>query len=257
MLPIRIGKERPLKKNEALSEIDILAFGAHPDDVELGCGGSIAKSVAQGKRVGIIDLTRGELGTRGTPEIRAEEAKSSATLLQLAFRENLRFRDGFFTNDEVHQRKVIEKIRTYRPKVVLCNAHEDRHIDHGRGSQLVRDACFLSGLEKVETKAPPGTPQKAWRPKWVLHYIQWNEVKPHIIIDISGFLETKMQAVKSFSSQFYVPESKESDTPISSANFLDSIAYRARNLGRLIGVEAGEGFTTSQPLAVNDFDSLL
>ncbi|MDG1912727.1 MAG: bacillithiol biosynthesis deacetylase BshB1 [Flavobacteriaceae bacterium] len=237
--------------------LDILAFGAHPDDVELGCAGTLARSVSQGKTAGIIDLTQGEMGTRGSVALRKEEAAKSKAILKVNIRENLAFRDGFFINDEVHQRAVIQKIRTYRPEVVFCNAVHDRHIDHGKGNRLVNDACFLSGLTKVKTQSESGENQEAWRPKLVLEYIQWNEIEPDIVFDISGFLETKLKAVKAFSSQFYNPNGVEESTPITSLNFLESVAYRAHNLGRLIGTEAGEGFTSRQPLSVNNLNSLI
>ena len=238
-------------------KLDILAFGAHPDDVELGCAGTLSKSITQGKKVGIVDLTQGEMGTRGTPQLRLEEAQKAAELLGVAVRENLGFRDAFFVNDEIHQRQVIQKIRAYQPEIVLCNAYTDRHIDHGKGSTLVREACFLSGLVKVVTQNDQVADQSAWRPKLVLEYIQWEEITPDIVLDISGHLEQKIRVVKAYSSQFYNPDSQEKETPISSSNFLESIHYRARNLGRLIGTEAGEGFTSQQTLAVGDLFSLL
>ncbi|MFQ3341836.1 MAG: bacillithiol biosynthesis deacetylase BshB1 [Flavobacteriaceae bacterium] len=237
--------------------VDILAFGAHPDDVELGCAGSIALSVSQGKTVGIIDLTKGELGTRGNVVIRNEEATKAAKILGVTFRENLAFRDGFFQNDELHQRVVIQKIRTYRPEVIFCNAFHDRHIDHGKGSKLVNDACFLSGLSKIETHDGLGNPQGAWRPKIVLEYIQWNDIEPNIILDISGFLDKKIEAVTAFSSQFHTNKSDEKTTPISSLNFLESVSYRAKNFGRLIGTDAGEGFTSKQPLSIRTIEALI
>ena len=237
-------------------KLDILAFGAHPDDVELGCGGTIAKLSAQGKKIGIIDLTAGELGTRGTPELRQQEANNASEILGVLVRENLHFRDGFFINDENHQRKIIEKIRQYQPNIVLCNAITDRHIDHAKGSNLVSDACFLSGLVKIETQINKEK-QNAWRPKMVFHYIQWKSIEPHFVLDISGFLDTKMQACLAYSSQFYDPTSNEPQTPISSKNFIDSISYRAKDLGRIIGTEAAEGFTTEKYLGLKDFDGLI
>ena len=181
--------------------VDILAFGAHPDDIELGCSGSIALSISQGKTVAAIDLTRGELGTRGNAETRDREAKEAAVILGLQVRENLDFRDGFFTNDEMHQKAVIQKVRFYQPEIVFCNALRDRHIDHAKANQLVNDACFLSGLSKIETQDENGRIQKAWRPKVVLEYIQWNDITPHIVVDISSFLSTKIKAVTAYSSQ--------------------------------------------------------
>jgi bacillithiol biosynthesis deacetylase BshB1 len=230
---------------------DILAFGAHPDDIELGCGGTLAKATQAGKKVVAIDLTQGELGTRGSAELRLEEAAKAAKILGLQARENMGFKDGFFQNDEAHQRALIQKIRSYRPDVVLCNAETDRHIDHGKGSDLVHTACFLSGLTKIETIDPSGKTQQSWRPRYVFHYIQWYDLPPHFIVDISGFLDQKLTAVKAFTSQFYDPKSTDEQTPISSKNFIESVRYRAENLGRLIGSEAGEGFTSRQPLGVD------
>ena len=237
--------------------IDILAFGAHPDDVELGCSGTIALSVSQGKSVAIIDLTEGELGTRGSADLRKQEAEKAASILQVTRRENLAFMDGFFVNDSTHQLKVIQKIREYKPEIVLCNAVRDRHIDHGKGNQLVNDSCFLSGLVKIETLDAKGLPQQAWRPKLVLEYIQWDDISPNIVLDITGFLEHKMEAVKAYTSQFFDPNSKEMDTPISNKNFLESVEYRAKNFGRLIGTKAGEGFTSRQLLSVASLETLI
>ena len=237
-------------------KVDILAFGAHPDDVELGCGGSIAKAVSQGKSVGIIDLTRGELGTRGSAEIRDQEATAAAKVLGLSFRKNLAFRDGFFVNDETHQMAIIQLIRIHQPKIVLCNAIEDRHIDHGKGSQLVSDACFLSGLKKIVTKDESGNIQEPWRPAHVYHYIQWKEIKPDFVVDISNHIDTKMEAIHAYASQFYDANSQEPSTPISSQNFLESVRYRAQNLGRLTGVAAAEGFTVERTPLIQDFDQL-
>ena len=237
-------------------KVDILAFGAHPDDVELGCGGSIAKAISQGKTVGIIDLTRGELGTRGTAEIRDLEAAAAAKVLDVTFRKNLAFRDGFFVNDEAHQTAIIQLIRIHQPKIVLCNAIEDRHIDHSKGSQLVSDACFLSGLKKIVTKDESGNIQEPWRPAHVYHYIQWKEIKPDFVVDISNHIDTKMQAIHAYASQFYDAKSQEPSTPISSQNFLESVRYRAQNLGRLTGVAAAEGFTVERSPLIQDFDQL-
>ena len=236
-------------------KLDILAFGAHPDDVELGCSGTIAKEVSLGKKVGIIDLTRGELGTRGSVEIRNSESAMASEILGVSVRENLDMRDGFFINDEAHQLKIIQMLRKYRPEIVLCNAIADRHIDHGKGSKLVSDACFLSGLVKIETELN-GEKQHAWRPKVVYHYIQWQNIKPDFVVDISGFLDKKMDSVLAYGSQFYDPNSNEPVTPIASKNFLDSVKYRAEDFGRLVGVEYAEGFTTERYLAVNSLADL-
>ena len=239
-------------------KLDILAFGAHPDDVELGAGATIAKEVANGKKVGIVDLTRGELGTRGSAEIRDQEAAAAAEILKISVRENLGFADGFFVNDKEHQLEIIKVIRKYRPEIILCNAIEDRHIDHGKGSKLVSDACFLSGLIKIETKLEGTTKlQEAWRPKVVYHYIQWKNIAPDFVVDVSGFMEKKTEAILAYSSQFYDPKSDEPETPITSKNFIDSVNYRARDLGRYIGVEHAEGFTVERYLAVDSLDDLI
>ena len=231
-------------------KLDILAIGAHPDDVELGCGATVAKEISLGKSVGILDLTRGELGTRGSAEIRAQEAAKAAEILGVDVRENLGFADAFFINDREHQVKIIEIIRKYRPEIVLCNAVDDRHIDHPKGSKLVSDACFLSGLRKIETMYM-GEKQEAWRPK------QWKNLEPDVVIDISGFIEVKMAAVQAYSSQFFDPNSKEPNSPISSKNFIESVKYRAQDLGRLVGVDCAEGFNSERYVAVKSFDNLI
>ena len=236
-------------------KLDILAFGAHPDDVELGCSGTIAKEVSLGKKVGIIDLTRGELGTRGSVEIRNAESARASEILGVVVRENLDMRDGFFVNDEAHQLKVIQAIRKFQPDIVLCNAVTDRHIDHGKGSKLVSDACFLSGLIQIKTQLN-GEAQQAWRPKLVYHYIQWQTIEPDFAVDISGFMDKKMDSVLAYGSQFYDPNSKEPVTPITSKNFLNSVIYRAQDLGRLVGVEYAEGFTVERYLTVNSLGDL-
>lgn len=237
-------------------KLDILAFGAHPDDVELGCGGTLVKEITLGKKVGIIDLTRGELGTRGSVEIRNQESANAAKILGVSVRENLDMRDGFFVNDESHQMKIIKMLRKYQPEIVLCNAIEDRHIDHGKGSQLVSNACFLSGLVKIETEID-GEKQEAWRPKLVYHYIQWKNITPDFVVDITGFNDKKIEAILAYSSQFYNPNSNEPETPIASKNFLESLNYRAQDLGRLIGTDYAEGFTVERYLAVNSLADLI
>lgn len=236
-------------------KLDILAFGAHPDDVELGCSGTIAKEVSLGKKVGIVDLTRGELGTRGTAEIRDQEANDAAKILGVSVRENLNFRDGFFVNDEAHQMEIIKVLRKYRPDVVLCNAVKDRHIDHGKGASLVSDACFLSGLRRIETTMD-GAQQEAWRPKHVFHYIQWQPLTPDFYVDITGFMDEKVNSIYAYKSQFYDPNSKEPETPISSKNFIDSVVYRSRDYGRVAGVDYAEGFTTNQAILISSLDQL-
>ena len=237
-------------------KLDIVAFGAHPDDVELGCSGTIAKEISLGKKVGIIDLTRGELGTRGSVEIRNQEAAAAAKILGVSVRENLDLRDGFFVNDEAHQLKIIKMIRKYQPEIVICNAIEDRHIDHGKGSQLVSDACFLSGLMKIETEIN-GENQKAWRPKLVYHYMQWKNLTPDFVVDITGFNDKRVASILAYSSQFYDPNSDEPETPIASKNFLESLNYRPKDLGRLIGTDYAEGFTVERYLAVNSLSDLM
>lgn len=236
--------------------LDILAIGAHPDDVELSCSGTIAKEVDRGKKVGILDLTRGELGTRGTAEIRDKEAKDAAEILGVCMRHNLEFSDAFFENNTSHKLEIIKIIRKYKPEIVLCNAIEDRHIDHGKGAKLVSDACFLSGLRKIET-IMDGNKQPAWRPKQVLHYIQWKNLEPDVVVDISGYIDKKVEAVKAYRSQFFDENSNEPNTPISSSNFLDSITYRSRDLGRLINTEHAEGFTTERHVAVDSVFDLI
>ncbi|WP_075343661.1 bacillithiol biosynthesis deacetylase BshB1 [Tenacibaculum agarivorans] len=236
-------------------KLDILAFGAHPDDVELGCSATIAKEISLGKKVGIVDLTRGELGTRGSAELRDEEAAKAAEILGVSVRENLGFADGFFKNDTVHQIEIIKMIRKYQPEIVLCNAIDDRHIDHPKGSQLVSDACFLSGLLKIETNLD-GEKQEKWRPKLVYHYIQWKNIEPDFVVDVSGFMDKKIDSVMAYSSQFFDPKSDEPETPITSKNFTESVEYRAKDLGRLIGVDYAEGFTVERFVAVESLSKL-
>ncbi|WP_343329481.1 bacillithiol biosynthesis deacetylase BshB1 [Polaribacter staleyi] len=237
-------------------KLDILAFGAHPDDVELGCGATIAKEISLGKKVGIVDLTRGELGTRGSADLRDIEAVNSAKILGVSVRENLRFSDGFFVNDKEHQLEVIKMIRKYQPEIVLCNAIDDRHIDHPKGSSLVSDACFLSGLLKIETTIE-GELQEKWRPKLVYHYIQWKNLEPDFVIDVTGFMDLKKKSVLAYTSQFYDPTSNEPETPITSKNFTDSVDYRAKDLGRLIGVGFAEGFISERYVAVENLSKLI
>ena len=237
-------------------KLDILVFGAHPDDVELSCGGTIAKEISLGKKVGIVDLTRGELGTRGSAEIRDEEAANAAQILGVTVRENLRFRDGFFVNDEAHQLKIIEMLRKYRPDVVIANAIDDRHIDHAKGSKLVSDACFLSGLRKIATQND-GVAQEAWRPAVVYHYIQWKNLAPDFVVDITGFIDIKVASLMAYKSQFYDPNSTDPVTPIATKNFKDSIHYRAADLGRLINTDHAEGFTAERHVAVSSLSNLI
>ena len=237
-------------------KLDILAIGAHPDDVELGCGATLAKEIANGKKVGILDLTRGELGTRGTAKTRAVEAEDAANILGVLIRENLAFADGFFVNDKAHQLEIIKIIRKYRPDIIICNAIDDRHIDHGKGSKLVSDACFLSGLVKIETTLASEN-QNPWRPKQVYHYIQWKPIEPDFVVDVSKFMDIKKKAVLAYKTQFFDASSKEPETPISSRNFIDSIEYRARDLGRLVGVDYAEGFNVERYIAVDSLFDLI
>lgn len=227
-------------------KLDILVLAAHPDDAELGCGGTILRHVALGHKVGVVDFTQGELGTRGTVETREQEAAASAKILGLSVRENLKLRDGFFKNDEEHQLKVIRAIRTYQPDVVLANAIYDRHSDHGRAAQLAADACFLSGLTKINTTDEKGNKQEAWRPKVVYHYIQSLFIEPDFVFDITPHWEKKLDAIRAFKTQFFDPNSSEPETYISSPNFLRMIESRAVELGHAIGARYGEGFTVQR-----------
>ena len=221
-------------------KLDILAFGAHPDDVELGCGGTLIKEIQNGKKVGVIDLTRGELGTRGSIAIRDKETKDASEIMSLDIRENMNFKDGFFKDDEFHKLDLIKKIRKYKPDIVVTNALSDRHPDHGRSSNITVDASFLAGLEKIDTN------QEVWRPKYIYHYIQFNNLTPDFVIDISSQMDLKIKAVKAYSSQFYNPTSKESKTIISSKEFLESVKYRAQDFGRLSNCKYAEGFISQQ-----------
>jgi N-acetylglucosamine malate deacetylase 1 len=232
-------------------KLDILVLAAHPDDAELGCGGTIAKHISLGHKVGIVDFTRGELGTRGTPQTREKEAAESARILGVSVRENLGLKDGFFQNDQENQVAVVRAIRKYRPEIVLANAVYDRHPDHGKGSELANDSCFLAGLEKIET-SEGGKLQTPWRPKVVYHYIQSQLIEPDFVIDISEFWEKKMMAVRAFQTQFYNPASKEPDTYISNPGFLKLLESRANEFGHAIGANYGEGFTVRRIIGVNN-----
>ncbi|MDC1355928.1 bacillithiol biosynthesis deacetylase BshB1 [Flavobacteriaceae bacterium] len=238
-------------------KIDILAFGAHPDDIELSCGGTLIKEIQNGKSVVLIDLTKGELGTRGTAETRKVEAAKAADILGVSLRENMNFSDGFLVNDKAHQLALIKKIRQYRPEIVLCNAVDDRHIDHGVASKLVSDACFLSGLMKIETCLEDSNEiQQPWRPKTLYHYIQWKILQPDFVVDISAQMDQKMEAVLAYATQFYDPKSQAPETPITSKNFVDSIRYRAADLGRLTGVSYAEGFNVERLPAIDSLFDL-
>lgn len=240
-----------------MNDLDILAFGAHPDDVELGAGGTLISHKAKGYSFGIVDLTQGELGTRGTAEIRLEEAKKAAEIMGADARENLGFDDGFFVNDKAHQLKVIEKIRKFRPRIVICNAEHDRHPDHGRGGALIEEACFYAGLIKIETQNEDGFSQEPWRPEKVLHYIQYHDHKPDLLVDITEVMEQKMEAIKAYASQFYDPKSKEPATLISQPGFLKNIENRAAYYGQYIQVKFAEGFTSRTLTGTKDIFSLI
>lgn len=236
-------------------KLDILVFAVHPDDAELGCSGTLLKHIADGKKVGIIDFTRGELGTRGSAEIRDTEAADSAKILGLHVRENLKLRDGFFKNDEEHQLALIKMVRKYQPEIVLTNALHDRHPDHGRAGDLANDAIFLSGLRRIETELD-GVAQTAWRPRLVLQYIQDRYIEPDVIIDITDFMETKLAAIRAFKTQFDSPDNKEPQTYISSPEFLEAVISRAREFGKSIGATYAEGFTSRKLLGVDSLFNL-
>lgn len=237
-------------------KIDILAIGVHPDDVELGCSGTLSKHIDMGKKAGILDLTRGELGTRGNAEIRTKEAMHAAEILGVSFRTQLNFKDGFFLNNAEHQMEIIQQLRKHKPDIVLCNAIDDRHPDHGRASKLVKDACFYSGLKKIESELD-GVKQDAWRPRAVYHYIQDHYIHPDFVIDITDHLKKKHEAIMAFSSQFYDPNSSEPITPISSKDFLESLDSKMSIWGRAMGVSYAEGFTVSRYPGVNSLFDLI
>lgn len=231
--------------------LDILVFAAHPDDAELSCAGTIMKEIASGKKVGIVDLTRGELGTRGTAETRKTESAAASAIMGVVVRENLEMADGFFKNDEEHQRKIIQTIRKYKPAIVLCNALSDRHPDHGRAAQLVADSCFLSGLIKIDTG------QEVWKPRAVYHYIQDRTLKPDFLIDISAFMDRKMQAIRAYKTQFYDADSQEPSTYISNPDFLNILVGRCAEWGKQIGVAYAEGFNSQKLIGIENLNSLL
>lgn len=237
-------------------KVDVLAIGAHPDDVELGCGGTLAKLISEGKKVAIVDLTQGELGTRGTNFTRAEEAAEASKILRISARENLKMKDGFIQNSEEYQMKIVTMIRKYQPEIVLSNAIDDRHPDHAKASKLVSDACFLSGLVKIETVLE-GNNQQPWRPKHIFNYIQWKNITPDFVIDITDFMQKKIDACLAYKTQFYDPNSTEPITPIATKDFLESLTYRAQDLGRLSGVDFAEGFTTEKLIALKNFDGII
>lgn len=236
-------------------KLDILVIAAHPDDAELACSGTIASQIAKGYKVGILDLTKGEMGTRGTPELRMQESEESSRILGISVRENIGFKDIFFKDDDPHRLEIIKIIRKYQPEIVLANAVSDRHPDHGKGGAVASNACFMSGLRKIETTLD-GIVQDPWRPKYVYHYIQNNYIKPDFVVDITDFWETKIESIKAFKSQFYDPNNKEPASFISSAEFLDFIEARAREFGHSIMVKYGEGFTVERNLGITDLFDL-
>ncbi|GAB3502754.1 bacillithiol biosynthesis deacetylase BshB1 [Emticicia fontis] len=238
-------------------KLDILVMAAHPDDAEMSCGGTMAIAIEKGKKVGIVDFTRGELGTRGTPEIRASEAAAASEILGISVRENLEFRDGFFKNDEEHQMKLIRTIRRYQPDIVLANAIEDRHPDHGKGAALAVDACFLSGLRMINTYEEDGTQQATWRPKFLYHYIQDRYIKPDLVVDISKYWDLKEASIRAYKSQFHDPNSTEPESYLTSPEFLDFLKARSQEMGHSIGVRFGEGFTKTRILGVKDIFDLI
>ena len=237
-------------------KLDILAIGVHPDDVELGCAGTIMAAIAEGKKVGIIDLTRGELGTRGNAETRKVEARNAAKIMGVEIRENLGMADGFFQNDEQHQRLIIQAIRKYRPTIILANAPEDRHPDHGRSSKMISDAAFLSGLRKIETVLD-GASQTEWRPTYVFHYLQDRFLQPSFVVDISKYMDKKLESVLAYTTQFYNPDLDEPQTYISSPQFIETVKARAMMLGKRIGVEYAEGYISEKMIGISSFDSLI
>lgn len=240
-------------------KLDILAIGVHPDDVELGCSGVLINEIKNGKKTGIIDLTQGELGTRGTKETRYAEAQKAAEIIGVAVRENLKMRDGFFRNDEEHQLQLIAAIRKYQPEIVLANILDDRHPDHGRAGHLISDACFLSGLEKVKTVGSDGKEQQKWRPKYIFHYLQDWYHDPDLIIDVSDSFEQKMKSVEAYTTQFHVEGHVQegAETYISTPDFLQSVVARARMLGKRIGVKFAEGYICEKKIGLRNFDALV
>ncbi|HKC68205.1 MAG TPA: bacillithiol biosynthesis deacetylase BshB1 [Bacteroidia bacterium] len=232
-------------------QVDILAIGVHPDDIELSCAGTILKHIALGKTAGLLDLTLGEMGTRGNAELRTQEAMKSAKIMGVAFRKQLQFADCFFENTQPHILEIIKVIREHKPQIVLCNAISDRHPDHGRAAKLVADACFYSGLVKIDTK------QAAWRPKAVYHYIQDNYIHPDFVVDVTDYADKKREAIMAFSSQFYDPNSKEPQTPISSPEFLEALNAKMSLWGRAIGTRYAEGFTVGRYPGVNNLFDLV
>jgi bacillithiol biosynthesis deacetylase BshB1 len=237
-------------------KLDILAFGVHPDDVELGCSGTIINAIVEGKKVGIIDLTQGELGTRGTIETRYIEASAAVKAMGVSARDNLKMEDGFFKHDKKNIREVIRAIRKYQPEIILCNAPEDRHPDHGRSAKLVAEAAFLSGLRKIETKED-GKMQAAWRPTYVFHYIQDRFLQPSFVIDITESFDKKMEAILCYKTQFNSPKNDEPQTYISSPQFIETVKARALMMGKRIGVKYAEGFISEKTIGLKSFDAFI
>ena len=238
-------------------KLDILAIGVHPDDVELGCSGTLINELKNGKNVGIVDLTQGELGTRGTIDTRYQEAASAAMIMGIHVRENLKMRDGFFENDEVNKIKLITAIRKYQPDIVIGNVLHDRHPDHGRAGKMIADCCFLAGLSKIETKDENGNDQQRWRPAYVLHYIQDWYHEPDLLIDISDVFDQRMKAIEAYSTQFNSSNSDEPQTYISTPDFLESVIARARMFGKRIGVKYAEGFISEKKIGIRTLDALI
>jgi bacillithiol biosynthesis deacetylase BshB1 len=236
-------------------KLDILAFAAHPDDVEISAAGTLLKYISEGKSIGIVDLTEGELGTRGTVQTRYEEAETAGKLLGLSARENLRIKDGFFENSEENKRLIIQQIRRFQPEIVLANSILDRHPDHGRAAKLVADACYLAGLRKIETQWEEET-QEAYRPRLILHYIQDYYIQPNFVIDVSEFMDKKIEVIKAYKTQFFNPESTEPNTPISGEDFFDFLKGRMMTVGRPAGMKYAEGFTIDRIVGVRDLFDL-
>jgi bacillithiol biosynthesis deacetylase BshB1 len=240
-------------------KLDILAIGVHPDDIELGCSGTLINEIKRGKKAGLVDLTEGELSTRGTVESRYRESANAAMIIGAEVRENLKMRDGFFRNDEEHQLKLIQAIRKYQPEIIIGNILEDRHPDHGRAGHLISDACFLSGLAKIQTNGDDGKEQQKWRPKYFLQYMQDWYHEPDLLIDISDVFEQRMKSIEAYSTQFHTSASDSGglQTYISTPDFLESIIARARMLGKRIGVKYAEGFITEKKIGLKNLDALL
>ncbi len=237
-------------------KLDILAIAAHPDDVEISASGTVIRHINLGYRAGIIDLTRGELGTRGNEEIRMKEAGEAAKIVGFEIRENLGLSDGFFSNHKDDLLKLVQAIRTYRPEILLANAIDDRHPDHPKAAAFVREGAFLAGLSKIDTFDKRGNTQERWRPKAIYHYIQDYQLHPDLVVDITPYFEQKMKSMLAFRSQFYDPGSAEPDSPISGKDFLDFIEAKARIFGRYIGVDYAEGFNVQRPAGVDDLMAL-